>query len=532
MNETHNIEYKESWKDEYLKWICGFANAQGGKLYIGIRDDGSVCGVRNMKKLMEDIPNKVRDILGIMVDVNAEKRNGMDVLVVSVEPSSYPVNYRGEYHYRSGATKQLLRGAQLTGFLMKKTGYRWDGEAVSGYKIKDFDRESFEIFRQEALRHNRMTAKDLEVSDLELLKKLNLLTDDGSFTRAAVMTFHRHPERVATGCYTKIGFFENDATLLYQDEIHGSLLYQAVHVLDLLFTKYLRAKITYEDITRVETYPYPRMAIREALFNALVHNNFSRGTPIQISVYDDKLYIADDVSYLEDWTPEKLMTKHKSIQPNPSIANVFFRCGFIEAWGRGIEQICRECDLTGNRYPVFDISSCGFMVRFDALESALIKQGTAQVSDQVVRRSDQVRDQAELTKNLTKTGGNNVGIPSQSEGKSDGNHKGKQKNIYQTTSEQQKLRDKLREKLRDTQGKLRDKLIDRRTAILQNMYNFPKITIADLSKQVNVSQTAINKHIAWLKENGFLIRQGSDRQGRWIVLKGNDPADQEPDPKS
>lgn len=378
MNETQNIEFKEKWDDEYLKWICGFANAQGGKLYIGIRNDGSACGVPNIKKLLEDIPNKVRDVLGIMVDVNAEKRNGLDVLVISVQPCDYPVNCRGEYHYRSGATKQLLRGPQLTGFLMKKTGYRWDKEPVSGYKIEDFDRESFEIFRQEALRHNRMTAKDLELSDLELMKKLELLTDDGSFTRAAVLTFHRHPERVATGCYTKIGFFEDNATLLYQDEIHGSLLYQAVHVLDLLFTKYLRAKITYEKATRVETYPYPWMAIREALHNALVHNNFDRGSPIQISVYEDKLYIADDVSYLEDWTPEKLMAKHKSIQPNPSIANVFFRCGFIEAWGRGIEQICRECDQTGNRYPVFDISSCGFMVRFDALESALIRQNVAQ----------------------------------------------------------------------------------------------------------------------------------------------------------
>lgn len=57
MSESQLIEYKESWRDEYLKWICGFANAQGGVRYIGKRDDGSVCGVVNSKKLMEDIPN-------------------------------------------------------------------------------------------------------------------------------------------------------------------------------------------------------------------------------------------------------------------------------------------------------------------------------------------------------------------------------------------------------------------------------------------------------------------------------------------
>lgn len=59
MAESQNIEWKESWRDEYLKWICGYANAQGGKIYIGTNDDGTVIGVQNSKKLMEDIPNKV-----------------------------------------------------------------------------------------------------------------------------------------------------------------------------------------------------------------------------------------------------------------------------------------------------------------------------------------------------------------------------------------------------------------------------------------------------------------------------------------
>ena len=57
--ESQNVEYKQSWKDEYLKWICGFANAQGGTLYIGIDDNGNVIGINDAEKLLEDIPNKV-----------------------------------------------------------------------------------------------------------------------------------------------------------------------------------------------------------------------------------------------------------------------------------------------------------------------------------------------------------------------------------------------------------------------------------------------------------------------------------------
>ncbi len=58
MKESQHIEWKESWRDEYLKWICGFANAEGGVLVIGRNDKGMVVGVKDASKLMADIPNK------------------------------------------------------------------------------------------------------------------------------------------------------------------------------------------------------------------------------------------------------------------------------------------------------------------------------------------------------------------------------------------------------------------------------------------------------------------------------------------
>ena len=76
MVESQNVESEESWRDEYLKWICGFANAQGGRIYIGIRDDGSVNGVPDAARLLEDIPNKIRNSMGILADVNLLNREG------------------------------------------------------------------------------------------------------------------------------------------------------------------------------------------------------------------------------------------------------------------------------------------------------------------------------------------------------------------------------------------------------------------------------------------------------------------------
>ena len=77
MAESQNIEYKESWRDEYLKWICGFANAREGCSYIGVRDDGKIVGISNSKKLLEDIPNKIKDTMGILADVNLLERAGL-----------------------------------------------------------------------------------------------------------------------------------------------------------------------------------------------------------------------------------------------------------------------------------------------------------------------------------------------------------------------------------------------------------------------------------------------------------------------
>lgn len=64
--ESQNIEWKESWRDEYLKWICGFANAQGGKIYIGCNDKGEIVGVQDSKMLLEDIPKKLHNHLELL----------------------------------------------------------------------------------------------------------------------------------------------------------------------------------------------------------------------------------------------------------------------------------------------------------------------------------------------------------------------------------------------------------------------------------------------------------------------------------
>ena len=363
MSESQNIEYKQSWRDEYLKWICGFANANDGSIFIGKDDNGNVVGITDVKKLLEEIPNKVRDVLGILADVNLHTTTQGDFIEIIVEGYPYPVNYKGQYHYRSGSTKQELKGAALDKFLLQKKGKRWDGVPVPKVSAKDLKQETFDFFRKRAFKSQRIEEDILTDSNENLLENLQLKEND-FLKRAAILLFYTNPENFVTGAYIKIGYFETDDDLKFQDEIHGNLFEQIEKTMDLLFTKYIKAAISYEGINRIETYEYPKDAVREALLNAIAHKDYSGGVPIQISVYNDKIIFWNEGQLPENWTVKNLLEKHASRPYNPDIANALFRSGYIESWGRGTIKIVRECKQAGIPDPVFRYDSSDISVEF------------------------------------------------------------------------------------------------------------------------------------------------------------------------
>lgn len=303
--------------------------------------------------------------MGIIVDVNLLSLDGLDYIEIVILPSTYPVNFKGEYHYRSGSTKQQLRGSSLTEFLISKTGYKWDAGEVDNFTIDDLDNDSFDIFEREALRSGRMTKEDIEQSRYDLLEKLGLLVN-GKLKRAAVLLFHKDPTKLITGCYIKIGKFGHGSDLLYQDELHGSLLSIADKIIELIYLKYLKAKISYDKEIRIETYPFPRDAVREAVYNALIHNNFADSIPIQLRIEDEAMYISNCALLPNGWSVDTLVGKHKSRPFNPDIANTFFRAGYVETWGRGILKIKESCNQYGTPEPEYSIIGNDITIKFIA----------------------------------------------------------------------------------------------------------------------------------------------------------------------
>lgn len=359
--ENQNIEWKESWRDEYLKWICGFANAQGGVLNIGIDDSGNVVGLKDIKTLLEEIPNKIVALLGIVADVNRVDKDGKSYVEIVVPKSNMPIAYKGIYHYRSGSTKQELRGQALQDFLLRKLGMTWDDMAEERATIDDINPDAVAYFQKMSVLNNRMD-KDAVSDNIEtVLGNLNLLTEDGKLKKAAVLLFGKNPSKFAPLPIFRIGRFKkNDADLIFQDSIECDLISMASRVMEVLKSKYLISPIRYEGLVRIEDLEIPEEALREAIYNAIIHKDYT-GAHIQMKVWDDHIDIWNDGGLPFDMTIEKLMGQHRSKPRNTNIASVFYKAGFIESWGRGISKITDGFAAAGLKAPEFK-EDCGGML--------------------------------------------------------------------------------------------------------------------------------------------------------------------------
>jgi len=350
LKESQITEFKSNWRDEHFKVISAFANANGGNLIIGVDDDGSPVGIKNSKKLLEDIPNKVRNKVGIIPSVNIEKRKNKEVIKVIIKPSSVPISYDGKYYIRSGSTTQELKEKELADVLLKKFGRTWDEIVEEKAEFDDLNRETVVKFKRLAV--DRIPSIAEEKDWKTVLEKLNLIKNS-DLKRAAILLFGNNPQRFYIQSCVKIGKFLTETDIQTTDIVEGNLFEQLENTLEILRSKYLKSNISYEGIHRRDILEYPYDALREAVINALIHRDYIGTSNIQIRIYDDKLIIMNEGKLPPEVPVEKLKTEHLSKPRNTLLAKVFYFAGFIESWGRGTIKIVENCVKQGLPEPDF-----------------------------------------------------------------------------------------------------------------------------------------------------------------------------------
>jgi ATP-dependent DNA helicase RecG len=365
IKESQTVEFKESWRDEYLKTVCAFANTDGGVLYIGVNDNGKVVGVDNIKKLLEELPNKIVNTFVIATDVKVAEEDGKQFVKVIVHKSNIALSYHGKFYTRSGSTTQELRGGALQRLLLKTSNLSWDEIGVDNATYEDIDAETVSRFVSRATEYNRLPLGIDSKNIKQLFQNLKLITKEGELTRAAILLFGKEPTRFFISATFKLGRFRGtDPTdLIIQDRVEGNLFTMFEQVVDFLKSKYLLSPISYHGMQRVETLEIPDKAIREAILNALIHRDYTSSAAISLRVYDPTVSIWND-GELERLSVDDLSREHDSFQRNPLIADIFYRAGYIEAWGRGTLTIIEETTKSGLPTPEFKTRQGGLEVIF------------------------------------------------------------------------------------------------------------------------------------------------------------------------
>lgn len=458
--ESQNVEFKESWRDEYLKWVCGFANAYGGYIYIGVVDGScEIVGVDNSKRLMEDIPNKIVTNLGIIADVNLRHADSLDYIEIIVTPSNIPISYKGVYHYRSGSTKQELKGAALQDFLLRKLGKTWDDVSLDEASTEDIDRASIEYFLRKGIDAQRIPESMKAASTEEILTSLQLIDNDGKLKNAAILLFGKEPAKFFHSVEFKIGRFGNDeADLIIQDVIGGNIIQMADKVVDVLRAKYLVSPVRFEGMQRFETLEIPIEALREIIYNAIAHKNYM-GPAIQMHVYNDRIEIWNDGNLPEGYTEETLYQSHPSLPRNPKIANAMFKAGFIDTWGRGYRKIYTGFKESGLPIPTVGNHFSGVQI---VIERTTFQRLNSNVG-------------SDVGKDVGKDVGSDVGTITQK------------------------------------------KIAERYNSIKELIASNPYITAVQLSEKLSVSDRTIERDLSKMQELGILIREGDKNGGRWII---------------
>ena len=484
--ESQTLEWKESWNDEYMKTVCAFANTLGGTLEVGRNDNGVVVGVDKTAKLLEDLPNKIKNAMAIIADITIHEENNKKYIRITIGEYPFPISYRGSYYIRSGSTTQELTGNALDEFILRKHGKTWDGVPVPFVEFEDFESDAFKAFRKKAIARSRLTPQDLDITDEQLLDTLRL-TEGKYIKRAALLLFHQDPEKWVQGAYVKIGMFANEADLLYQHEVHGPLITMPDKVIDIIYSNYFKGMISYEGIQRVENWNVPQSAFTEAITNAICHRDYSTGIPIQIKVFPDRVIIYNDGCLSDKWTLHDVLNTHRSEPHNPAIATAFFRAGIIESWGRGITNIKNACEAAGKPEPIFKFKrDREFSVTF------FTGDNRANSSTERFANGDTVKYPAKDLLN--------------------DQIKGPIKDLLSD-----RIKDPIKDLLNDP---IKDLLNSTQQELVSLLANNPSLTAKEISEKLQMNERNARKNIKVLKDIGILIRVGSKKSGSWLV-KGN-----------
>ena len=334
--ENKTTEFKREYVDDIKNTVVAFANSDGGTLYIGINDDGSVCGVQNVDDTMLRVTNAVRDAVRPDITMFVECRNevmeGKPIVSVTVQRgTARPYYLHGKgirpegVYVRQGASTVPATDAAILNMIKETSGDSYESARSLNQNLTFDEAAAFFKKRKVAFGKSQM-------------RTLHLIGEDDNYTNLAFLLSDQCTHTI------KLAVFEGSKKTVFKDrcELSGSILGQLNEAFAYI-DRYNRTRAEFAGLDRVDMRDYPPEAVREALLNAIVHRDYSfRGSTL-ISIFEDRIEFVTIGGLVKGITLEDVKLGI-SVLRNQNLANVFYRLRLIEAYGTGILKINEAYD--------------------------------------------------------------------------------------------------------------------------------------------------------------------------------------------
>lgn len=358
MTESSNIEFKElnrengSLPASLPKEIIAFSNTEGGEIYVGIRDDGSVSGVTDPDDVMIRISNIIHDTVlpNVMpfIKIRPVEIDNKTVVQISVSVGTERPYYLAKeglrpkgVFVRVGSSCLPVNEAGIREMIMETSGKTYEESRSMNQEL------TFETMEME------MKSVNLEFGPVQK-KTLKLIGEDGLYTNLGMLLSDQCEHSI------KIAVFQGGENEIFRErrEFTGSVLKQLKDVFEFL-DFHNKTQAQFVGLQRVDQRDYPVEAIREALLNSILHRDYLFSGSNVINVFEDRIEFVSLGSLVRGISLDAVFLG-VSQSRNPNLAAVFYRMGLVESYGTGVRKILRL--YQGHSSPEFHAAEGAFSV--------------------------------------------------------------------------------------------------------------------------------------------------------------------------
>ena len=370
--ESERLELKKTTAElrAGMETLCAMLNGNGGQVIFGVTDGGRILGQQVSDRTLRDVAAELAKLepTAVVSQNRVPISDTRDVLILEViDRSQEPYTYAGRAFRRVGPTTSQMPQPEYERRLLERAHpqQRWENQPAHRHQITDLDEE--EILRAVRDAHYAGRLESDVMNPVEALRKLNLVENDQP-NQAAVVAFAKNPLPDYPQCALRMARFRGvtKSEFLDQRQLTGNA-FVLLHEAELFLRRHLPVRGRFESgrMERIDEPLFPPLALREALVNALCHRDYAiYGGAIYVAVYDDRVEIISSGSLPFGLTVDDLKREHQSRPRNPYLAEVFYRRGLIELWGRGTLKIVELCRLAGHPEPEFGLQAGDLVVRF------------------------------------------------------------------------------------------------------------------------------------------------------------------------